>query len=220
MNWYGTIFASPRSAHGEERGSRPQTQVPDNEIFARFFGGDNSALVTLFDRHNHRFYLYCLQFVHAPQIAEDLTQELWERLIRLRTDRPDTPMTNPMGLLVTMARNLCIDTIRKNRHHEHLDDLPESHHPSESVPELSHLEEVVILALNHLPMAQREVLALHAYSGYRFDEIAAMLGEPVGAIRTRAWRARTHLGRIIAAMVGVDDDRISDHQDDSTGEDQ
>ncbi|MEO5931892.1 MAG: RNA polymerase sigma factor [Candidatus Kapaibacterium sp.] len=206
MNWYSTIIASPPAVKNDKDRARPKPTSNDIEIFARFLGGDDSALVELFDRHNHRLYMYCLQFVNDSQQAEDITQEVWERVIRLRSDQ-STSVHNPVGLLMTISRNLCIDNIRKNRHHTGLDDLPENSHPVANIPELSHLEELVILALPHLPAAQREVLALHAYSGYRFDEIAEILGEPVGAIRTRAWRARAHLGRIISVMIGLEDDK-------------
>lgn len=205
MNWYGHILSSPTAAKEGSEPTRPKPPSDDIDLFRRFLGGDDSALVKMFDRHNHRFYLYCLQFVQEPNQAEDLTQELWERIIRLRSERT-VEVHNPMGLMLTIARNLCIDAVRKTRRHSDLDDLPEASHPVVSLPELSHLEELVIIALPHLPLAQREVLALNAYAGYRFDEIAEMLGEPVGAIRTRAWRARAHLGRIIAAMIELDDD--------------
>lgn len=178
----------------------------DREIFVRFLDGDNRALVEMFELHNHRLYLYCLQFVQDSQRAEDITQEMWKRIIEMRTEGR-AQAQNPLGLLLTIVRNLCLDELRKERHHTLLDDLPEENHPVESIPELSHMEELVILALKHLPVAQREVLVLNAYSGYRFDEIAEMLGEPVGAIRTRAWRARVHLGRMISALVGLDEDR-------------
>ena len=59
------------------------------------------------------------------------------------------------------------------------------------------------MALDRLPMDQREVLILNAYAGYRYEEIAEMVGETVGAVRTRAWRARAKLGRIIAALLGL-----------------
>lgn len=219
MNWYGHILSSPVSAKRDKEPSQPKPPNDDVELFARFLGGDDSALVTIYDRHNHRLYLYCLQFVNDPNQAEDLTQELWERVIRLRSDR-QIEVHNPLGLMLTIARNLSIDAIRKVRRHTDLDDLPETSHPVAIIPELSHLEELVILALPHLPVAQREVLALHAYSGYRFDEIAEMLGEPVGAIRTRAWRARAHLGRIISAMIGLDDDNRKAGGSDKPGREQ
>lgn len=205
MSWYKNIVSQNSGSTRRMETSQTHTDVA---LMRRFLEGDNVALVELFDRHNHRLYLFALQFVNDPQRAEDVTQELWERMIRLRAEGKATP-DNPLGLLLTIVRNLCLDAIRRDRRFTTIDELPETLHPTVSMPELSHMEELVILALPHLPLQQREVLVLHAYSGYRFDEIAQMLGEPVGAIRTRAWRARAHLGRIISAMIGIDEDNQS-----------
>ena len=177
----------------------------DAELFDRFLRGDDRALVELFDKHNRRLFLYCQQFVGNAHHAEDITQELWERVIRLRTSKTAT-LENPVGLFLTIARNLCVDAQRKQRSHVAIDDLTDKDHPIEHFRELSELEELVIQALPLLPAQQREVLVLNAYSGYRFDEIAEMLGEPVGAIRTRAWRARTHLARVISVQLGMNTD--------------
>jgi RNA polymerase sigma-70 factor (ECF subfamily) len=207
MKWYEPTIEPPSLAEGESTDTGGGN--PDREIFERFLRHDDSALVELFDRHNHRLYLYCLHLVGTEQQAEDVTQELWERVLRLRAAGTATA-DNPVGLLIRIARNLSLDALRRNRHHAALDDLPEAKHPVAQIAELSHLEELVILALPNLPIAQREVLVLNAYSGYGFDEIAKMLSEPVGAIRMRACRARAHLGRIISAMVGMNEDSEND----------
>jgi RNA polymerase sigma-70 factor (ECF subfamily) len=189
----------------EERDQRPQRPVGnDAALFARFLGGDDSAFMELFDRHTHRLYLYCLKFVNDRQRAEDLVQDMWERVIKLRTDGKTAP-DNPIGLFIRIARNLCLNSIRDERNLSSLEDVPEWNHPSVTMRELSHNEELVVSALARLPMQQREVLILNAYSGYRFDEIAQMLGEPVGAVRTRAWRARAQLGRLISALIELDE---------------
>jgi RNA polymerase sigma-70 factor (ECF subfamily) len=225
MNRSSQIFAPPGDAAkprkapsatpADKRGT-DEARKRDIETFSRFLNGDDRALVELFDRHNHRLFSYCLQFVHDQQRAEDITQELWERLIRLRS-KGSLNADNPAGLLLTMTRNLCLDALRKDRKHSDIEELADTSHPVDSIPELSHMEELVILALPHLPVAQREVLMLNAYSGYRFDEIAEMLGEPVGAIRTRAWRARTHLARIISVMIGLEQDNERDAEHPSQG---
>ncbi len=208
MSWYRQIV-SPQTVTRRKKDPPQGGPEADSRLMARFLDGEDAALVELFDRHNHRLFLYAMQFVHAQERAEDLTQELWERVIRLRSEGRTTP-ENPLGLFLTILRNLCLDSIRRDRHHSTIEELPEGNHPTSTLPELSHMEELVILALPHLPVQQREVLVLNAYSGYRFDEIAEMTGEPVGAIRTRAWRARAHLGRIISAMIGIDEDHQLD----------
>jgi RNA polymerase sigma-70 factor (ECF subfamily) len=194
----------------------------DVDLFARFLAGEDAALMELFDRHTHRLYLYCLKFVGDRVQAEDLVQDLWERVIKLRNKPREAP-PNPLGLLYRIARNLSLNSIRDRRQLSSLDTLPEWQHPSVSTREMSQHEELVVAALAHLPLAQREVLILNAYSGYRFDEIAEMLGEPVGAVRTRAWRARVQLGRVVSAMIELDENREnndSPSDDESNTEDE
>lgn len=174
----------------------------DQALFTSFLAGDDTALVALFDRHNDRLFRYCVQLVGSVQRAEDITQELWERLLRLRVEKRLTA-DNPGALFLRIVRNLCLDELRKTRPHLQIESVSEEHHPFEEIPELTHLEELVILALPHLPNDQREIILLHEYSGYSYEEISAMTGQSTGAVRTRAWRGRAHLGRLVAAMLGM-----------------
>jgi len=174
----------------------------DQLLFQRFLRGDDSAFMAMFDRHTHRLYLYCMKFVNNHERAEDLVHDIWERVIRLRGTEQQAPM---LPLLYRIARNLCLNNIRDAKNHASLESLPEGFHPTTTIREMSQHEELVVQALPRLPIQQREVLILHAYSGYSFEEIAEMLGEQVGAVRTRAWRARSQLARLIAAMIEIDD---------------
>ena len=58
-------------------------------------------------------------------------------------------------------------------------------------------------------------LVLHAYSGYDYTEIAAMLELSVDNVRMRAMRGRAHLGRIMSALMAVEEERM--RQDEVTG---
>jgi RNA polymerase sigma-70 factor (ECF subfamily) len=174
------------------------------ELFARFIDGDTDAFTELFDRFNHRLYLYCLKIVGDSQQAEDLTQELWERVIGLQAGRP--VVTAPARLLFRIARNLCLQYLKSQRRLSPIEDLPESSHPVSTTPELSHLEELVVISLARLPFEHREILVLNAYCGYSYEEIAGMRGESLGAVKMRAWRARSRMGRLISAMLALQED--------------
>lgn len=174
------------------------------ELFARFIDGDTDAFTELFDRFNHRIYLYCLKIVGDPQQAEDLTQELWERVIGLQADRP--VVAAPSRLMFKIARNLCLQYLKLQSRLSPIDELPESAHPTCTTPELSHLEELVVISLARLPFEHREILVLNAYCGYNYEEIAVMRGESTGAVKMRAWRARSRMGRIISAMLALQED--------------
>src|SRR5690606_3379985 len=125
----GTLLRK-RSALAESDAQRPESRREDLDarIFARFMGGDDSALLELFDRHHHRIFLYCLKIVGNREQAEDLTQELWERVIRYREQPRE--VQKPVTLMLTIARNLCLNYLKVSRRYSSLEDLPESAHPT------------------------------------------------------------------------------------------
>lgn len=198
---------------------RTDDATDDALLFARFLEGDDRAFTILLDRHNRRLFAYTLKMLGDEESARDLMQEVWERVIRMRANPQQ--VENPAGLLMRIVRNLSLNRIRDRRHHTSLDDLTLANHPSVSNHDPSYLEELIVMALDRLPIAQREVLILHVYSGYDYTEIARMLERPADSIRMRAMRGRAHLARITAALVAVEDERVRsllDDGDDSSSE--
>jgi RNA polymerase sigma-70 factor, ECF subfamily len=178
----------------------------DIVLFTRFLEGDDRAFTQFLDRHNPRLYAYSLKMLGDEQAAEDLMQEVWEKVIRMRTNPPRAD--NPVGLLMRMVRNLSLNYLRDNRRHATLEEIPGAQIPSVTPGEPSYLEELIVMALDRLPMPQREVIILHVYSGYDYTEIARMMEIPVDNVRMRAMRGRTHLARIMAALASVEDERL------------
>lgn len=174
----------------------------DVTLFKRFLEGDDSAFMELFHRHTPRLYVYCLKIVGDQEIANDILQDVWERLARYRAHGKDAP-NSPLGLLIRITRNLCLNHKRDRRPRLSLEEVAEWKEQRTYQNDMTEMEEAVIVALEHLPESQRELLILHAYSGYSYEEIAEMLDESVGAVRTRAWRARMKLGRMIAALIDM-----------------
>lgn len=184
----------------------PSIQEGDDEaLYRRFIEGDDAACVILYRRHNQRLFMFCVRMVGDRAQAQDLAQESWERLIELRTTA--RPLENPIGFLMRMARNLCLDYLRSRRRMLSLDTVHESEHPAYSIPEQSEQEELMILFLQKLPVDYREVLVLNTYCGYSFEEIATMLGKSSEAIWTRASRARS----LLRKLMGIDDESNPPH---------
>lgn len=190
----------PEGSGQERRGNEPS----EAELFARFQKGDDSAFLELFDRHAGRIGRFCYRLIGDPERAQDIVQDVWERLVKFR-DKEGNDVRNPMGLIYTMARNLCLNYLRDKRGHIPLHALDEEDHPAYEQRELSRHEEMVILALERLPLPQREILILNAYSDYSFEEIAEMIGETYGGVRTKAWRGRRQLRQIISALIEFDE---------------
>jgi RNA polymerase sigma-70 factor (ECF subfamily) len=187
----------PRT-HGVDPGN-------DTALLERFVAGDDRAFLELYRRHNPRLLLYAMKILGDRPRAEDVTQESWERLIALRGSTQQ--LRNPMGFLLRVARNLCIDALRARRYHTALDELHESAHPSIAPEAMSELESLALESLEQLPFEQREVLVLNYYCGYRFEEIATMLGKTPDAIWARASRGRARLRQIVTDAIAEEENR-------------
>lgn len=191
-----TAIAEPE----RRRVSRSTSASSDLDLFNRFIAGEDEAFVMLFRQHNQRLHTYCLKILGDAEAAEDVTQEMWEKVIGLR-EKPQE-VRSPIGLFFRMARNLCLDHLRKSRRLVPLDDPEEQMRAGEERTDLTELEEMAVAALDKLSMDYREVLVLNLYCGYRFDEIAAMMGKSPDAVWAQASRARAQLRKIVAKELG------------------
>lgn len=184
--------ADARSTPQKRPASSLQEEVA---LYNRFLAGDDSACMEMFHRYNQRLYTYCVKMVGDLEYAEDLTQESWGRLIELRLS--GRSLHNPIGFLMRIARNLCLDHLKARKRLLSLDSIDESALPISEIPEPSEMEELVVGALQDLSFDYREVLVLNIYCGYSFEEIATMLGKSSEAIWTRASRARAQLRKMV-----------------------
>ena len=169
-----------------------------HELAILFLDGDNRAFEVIYAEHNRRLFAYCLKLVKDRATAEDLVQETWVRTIGLRTRKGDK-IGNLYGMIYRIARNLSLDHLKSYRQTNRvlLED-GERQMPTSVIPEPTEQEELVLRALDKLPFDYREVILLHTYSGYAYEEIAEMLGKSAEAIWTRASRARKRLRSLVA----------------------
>ena len=129
--------------------------------------------------------------------ADDLVQETLLRAIaRINLFQPGTHMT---AWLITILRNLFRSEYRKRR--REVEDTDGAYEESlNSHPEqYSRVEfEEFRVALATLPSSQREALLLVGASGFSYEETAAICGSAVGTIKSRVYRARTQLSRLLS----------------------
>lgn len=177
----------------------------DTELFNRFLAGNDEAYRVLYDIHERPLYLYILRLLGSEGDAQDIFQDVWIRMFRLRGER--TTVTRFSGLLFTIARNLSINAIRDRKvvTEVSIDDVSEE---SERVlrtreVEDADLREMFERALAQLPVAQREAFILREYNGYSYQEIAEITKTTMVTAKTRAWRARERLRKMIAAWLDL-----------------
>ena len=207
MSQYQLVFPTNISTSTETwKEAKPAVEGRDAQLLERYLTGDDSAFVELFNTHNHRLYVYCLKLVGNSEAAEDITQELWEKVIGLRAD--PKRIHNPLGFFLRMARNISLNYIRSRRRLSPLDGVPDAALPVDDTRERSHREEIVLMALAKMPFDYREVLILNTYSGFTLEEVAAMLGKSTEAIWKRASRARAKLSALVVAMLEEEEKRM------------
>jgi RNA polymerase sigma-70 factor (ECF subfamily) len=185
----------------------PGLQVPDRdtEVFNRFLAGNDEAYRVLYDLHERPLYLYILRLVGSEGDAQDVFQDVWIRMFRLRGERKS--VTRFSGLLFTVARNLSINAIRNRKllPNTSIEDVSADTEPSLRTREVddSDLREMLERALAQLPVAQREAFILREYNGYSYQEIAEITSTAMVTAKTRAWRARERLRKVISAWLDL-----------------
>ena len=89
------------------------TSLPDDELARRFREGDAAAFEALIDRYSRSIYNFALRLMGDPADAEDAAQQTFIQAFEsLPPSRPDASLR---PWLFQVARNKCIDLLRKRR---------------------------------------------------------------------------------------------------------
>jgi RNA polymerase sigma-70 factor (ECF subfamily) len=178
----------PRVNIGE--GGQILVDPTDEELMMQVRAGDVEQLSMLFERHHSRLFGFCLGILGNREAARDLVQEVFFRLLKYRDSfRPDAPFA---PWLYRLARNACIDQLRKSGREVISDTDFERPDPTPLVPEeLERREELAKLrtALGRLPEDKRELLLLARSGTLSYEQIATLLGCTVGALKVRVHRS-------------------------------
>ena len=193
---------------GSERLANQETE--DERLAKRVAEGDALALEQLYDRYGQPVYSLALRIVRDPQIAEELTQEVFVRLWRY-AGTFDSARGRFSGWLLGIAHNLALNEVRRWQSRPQKAELPsdDDERPYELVDEsadaaeaawLNIRRETIVGALKQLPEAQRRAIELAFFGGYTHLEIANMLGDPLGTIKSRIRIGMQRLRELLLAQ--------------------
>jgi len=198
----GSVFLRAKRKGSNLTGSAQKDR--DTALFARFLAGDDKAYKELYDLYERPLYLYILRLLNSEADAEDVFQDVWIRVYRLRGE--DAAVTKFSGLLFTIGRNLSMNALRSRRQQPEMLDDNSAEFDSMlriAAAEDSDLRDLFERALAELPVAQREAFVLREYNGYAYQEIADITGDTMVTVKTRAFRARERLRKLIAAWMDL-----------------
>jgi len=186
------------------------------ELMSRFQRGDERAFEVLMRRLEGPLLGYVLRLVWREDVAQDVVQDTFLRVIRGAQGYQPTAKVSTW--VYTIARNLCLDRYRRQRvrREESLDaDLPGAeglslhgvlHDEGARDPEGDAAAERFMgrlaAALERLNPDQRDVFVLREVQGYKFQEIAELVGESENTVKSRMRYALQTLQRLLASERG------------------
>ena len=164
--------------------------------------GNAEACTALYNYHYDAVYRYCYYRVGDVELAQDLTSEVFVRMV----DKLDTFRVRGRPLLAwlyTIARNLISDTQRKQSRAD-ITSLAEDYEPQTSNEEdLTRSvdrkieADCLAAALRHLTEDQRQVILLKFMEDLSNSQVARLLGKTEGAVKSLQHRALRALRRAI-----------------------
>jgi RNA polymerase sigma-70 factor (ECF subfamily) len=182
----------------------------DAQLMLAYAGGEMRAFETLYSRHRGALYRYLMRQARDNEVANDLFQEVWSRVVVNRARYE--PRAKFRTFLFTLAHNCFIDHCRRVRARpaglvvedaDAADLLPAD---DELLPERALERNEGSLryrsALAALPAEQRDVYLLHEESDLSLEEIARVTG--VGA-ETAKSRLRYAVNKLKAALSAAED---------------
>lgn len=177
------------AAHGE---------TSDEVLMVRYQRGDREAFAELLRRYERPIYNFALRYLRHESWAEDVTQDAFLRVVQRAGEFKHESRFSTW--LYTIARNLCVDHLRRQKHRQHssLDQTNDEgaatgERLADAGPEGS-VERVVLSreiqtqiahAIEELPEEQREVFLLRHIGNVSFQEIAAITGAGENTVKSR-----------------------------------
>jgi RNA polymerase sigma-70 factor (ECF subfamily) len=160
---------------------------------------DLTALGTIYDRYSPGIYRYCMRLLGDDCMAEDCVADTYSRFLKaLRSGQG--PKDHLQSYLYRIAHNWITDSYRRQPPVPlDLDDSiqADDHVLPEKQVETRLVQQQVRLALVSLTADQRQVVALRFIEGWENEEVAAVLGKPVGAIKALQHRALETLRKLL-----------------------
>ncbi|MDA1027970.1 MAG: RNA polymerase sigma factor [Bacteroidetes bacterium] len=172
-------------------------------LIESFQAGDEFAFVGIYNRYKGPVFSFCYKMLHDSDSAEDVMQETFLRIYENRDRLIKTSAFK--SWLFTIARNQCLNSIRKNGKLEGFSDENAEYIVTLDTPfsemEKSDQVEFVTHFLNSLKPDYREILILREYQNLTYEEIGAITRTSVSAVKSRLFKARKKLAGLMESVL-------------------
>ena len=157
------------------------------QLLLHIAGGERDALAELYQHTRTAVYGLALSYLKNAQDAQDLTQDVyvqvWDCAEQYR------PTGSPMGWLLTVCRNLCLMRMRREERHAALSEEEWDAIPARECGLDADERALLQGALASLTDEEQRIVLLHAVTGLKHREIAALLELPLPTVLSKYHRA-------------------------------
>lgn len=176
--------------------------MDDDELAAAFRTGSQTAVRAVYERYSGAVFGIAVSVLRDRELAADAVQvtflNAWRACRSLEPGRPMAPW------LYTIARRAAIDLYRRRSR------TPEPVEPKDDSvialpPSMEGIWEAwqVRIALDALPLEERDVVRAQHFGGLSHAQIAEHLGLPIGTVKSRSHRAHRRLASMLGHLVEV-----------------
>jgi RNA polymerase sigma-70 factor (ECF subfamily) len=161
---------------------------------------DRARLAAIYDEYYQPIYRYVYRQVGEVETARDLTADVFHRLLRT-VETGGYPDQHVSAWLYRTAHNLVVDHYRRQEHRRHLpldEELVNINDDPAGAAEQRLSAAQVRAAVQYLTPDQQQVIVLKFLEGLSNQEVADVLGKPVGAVKSLQHRALAALQRELA----------------------
>lgn len=165
-----------------------QTVLKDRESFQ--INLEEAVFRKIFDLYKEKIYSFSLYITHAETVAEDITQEVFLKLWLHRKSLDE--ITNKEAWLVTIARNLCYNQLKKMALEQKFKSQKINKEAEQDCSEFIFYKErvaEVTQIINRLPAQQQIIFNLKQHNGLKNEEIAHQLNISKNTVKSHFYKA-------------------------------
>jgi RNA polymerase sigma-70 factor, ECF subfamily len=179
------------------------TTRDDDSLRRRLIDRDDAALDEAYRRHSGVVLGLAQKITRNRTVAEDVTQEVFVRLWK-RPEAFDPDRGTLRAYLLTQTHGRSVDLIRSEESRRIREDRDAA---LDVVSDTSIEDEVVELrmgehirqAMNVLPPGERAAIEMAYFGGHSYRQVAELLGEPEGTVKSRIRAGMSRLGATLRA---------------------
>ena len=181
-------------------------QFPDALLVKNYIAGDENALATLINKHQHKIYSFIYSKLSDRDTADDIFQDTFIKVIKTLKSNSYNEEGKFLPWVMRIAHNLIIDHYRKTKKMPMLREteefsifsiLSDDSHNAESRIITQLIENDLKKIIEQLPEDQKEVLVMRMYQDLSFNEIAESTGVSINTALGRMRYAIINLRKIV-----------------------